>query len=85
MFGKIAISEKFDGKRLIIPASAIVGSAIKPQVYIVEQGKAKLQAITIADRKGNMAIIHSGLHDGDVVITGGLINLYDGANVESKN
>lgn len=85
MFGKIAISEKLDGKRLIIPASAIVGSAIKPQVYVVEQGKAKLHAITIADRKGNMAVIHSGLHDGDVVITSGLINLYDGANVESKN
>ncbi len=85
MFGKIVISEKFDEKQLTIPASAIVGSAIKPQVYVVEQGKAKLQAITIADRKGNMAVIHSGLNDGDVVITSGLINLYDGANVESKN
>ena len=85
MFGKIAISEKFDEKQLIIPASAIVGSALKPQVYIVEQGRAKLRTITIADRKGNMAIIHSGLHDGDVVITSGLINLYEGANVENKN
>lgn len=85
MFGKIVISEKFDENQLTIPASAIVGSAIKPYVYVVKQGKAKLHAITIADRKDNMAIIQSGLHDGDIVITSGLINLYDGANVESKN
>lgn len=85
MFGKIVIEEKLDEKQLTIPASAIVGSTLKPQVYVVEQGKAKLRDITIADRKGSTAVIQSGLREGEMVITNGLINLFDGATVESKN
>lgn len=84
MFGKMVISEKPDTKQLTIPASAIVGSAIKPQVYVVKNGKAILQDVTIADRKGSIAIVQSGLNAGDVIVTNGLINLYNGAPVKSK-
>lgn len=88
MFGKVlptAIEMKNDGeeKLIIIPASAIVGTNIQPQVYLVKNGKAILQNITTSKRFQNKVQVSSGLTEGDVIITNGFINLYNGANVVS--
>ena len=85
MFGKAIIKDASNAPRLTIPASAIVGSDIQPQVYVIDQGKARLHNIGIAERRGGIAVIHSGLKEGDIVITNGLINLFNGANVSIKN
>jgi RND family efflux transporter MFP subunit len=90
MFGKvlpIAIGMKNDGERehIIIPASAIVGTNIQPQVYLVKNGKAILQDITTSNRFQNKVQVSSGLTEGDVIITNGFINLFDGANVTISN
>jgi multidrug efflux pump subunit AcrA (membrane-fusion protein) len=69
----------------MIASSAIVGTNIKPQVYIVKQGKAILCDITISKRIGNKVIVDKGLTEGDVIVTNGFINLFDGANVSIKN
>jgi membrane fusion protein (multidrug efflux system) len=50
----------------------------------VRDGKAILQEVTIVANKANSVIISKGLSDGDILITGGFINLFDGANVTSK-
>lgn len=81
MFGKAKLKSHSSEKQIIIPASAIVGSNIKPQVYIVLQGKAKLKAITISDRIQNTVIVSSGLNENDIVITNGFINVFEGASV----
>ncbi|MDP3915685.1 MAG: efflux RND transporter periplasmic adaptor subunit [Bacteroidota bacterium] len=88
MFGKvlpIAIGMKNDqeGEHIIIPASAVVGTNIQPQVYLVKNGKAVLKNITISNRFQNKVQVSSGLTEGDVIITNGFINLFDGANVVS--
>jgi len=85
MFGKVQIKEAPNTQHLIIPASAIIGSNVQPQVYVVEQGKARLQNIEIVERRKNIAVVQSGLKEGDLVITNGLINLFEGANVTIKN
>ncbi len=90
MFGKvlpIAIGMKNNGeeKFIIIPASAIVGTNIQPQVYLVKNGKAMLQNITTSKRFQNKVQVSSGLTEGDVIITNGFINLFDGANVTISN
>jgi len=85
MFGKVLIKDASEIRHLIIPASAIVGSDIQPQVYVIDKGKAMLQNIEVADRRGGIAVIQSGLKEGDIVITNGLINLFEGANVSIKN
>ncbi|MFT7614164.1 MAG: membrane fusion protein (multidrug efflux system), partial [Parvicellaceae bacterium] len=73
-------------KSILIPSSAIIGSTIQPQVYLVKGGKAVLQKVSISRRIGNKAVIENGVKEGDVIITSGFINLYDGANVvNSKN
>ncbi|MBL7898179.1 MAG: efflux RND transporter periplasmic adaptor subunit, partial [Crocinitomicaceae bacterium] len=69
---------------IIISSSAIQGSSDHPKVYVVRDGKAILQEVTIVANKANSVIISSGLSDGDILITGGFINLFDGANVSSN-
>lgn len=85
MFGKMKLSNSEGGKQIIIPASAIVGSTVQPQVYIVKNGKAFLHPVSVAKRLENKVVVQSGLQEGDVIVTGGFINLFDGANVEIKN
>ena len=89
MFGKvssIAIGMKSDSKekRIIISSSAIVGSENQPQVYLVKNGKAILQNIVIYKKIQNKSVVSSGLKTGDVIVTNGFINLFDGANVITK-
>jgi len=85
MFGKVILKNNDQEKRVVIQASAIVGTNIQPQVYLVKNGKAVLQNITISDRIQNKAIVSSGLNEGDVMVTNGFVNLFEGANVAIKN
>jgi RND family efflux transporter MFP subunit len=81
MFGKVKMKSSGSENQIIIPASAIVGSNIQPQVYLVKNGKAVLQNITLANRLQNKVIVSAGLVTGDIIVTNGFINLFDGANV----
>jgi membrane fusion protein (multidrug efflux system) len=83
MFGKVQLKNDSEGKHIIIPASSIVGTNIQTQVYSVKNGKAILQNIIISSRFQNKVLVSSGLTEGDVIITNGFINLFDGANVVS--
>lgn len=85
MFGQVQVKADSEGHHIIIPASAIVGTNIQPQVYAVKNGKATLQNVTISSRIQNKVLVSSGLAEGDIIITNGFINLYDGANVSVNN
>jgi membrane fusion protein (multidrug efflux system) len=84
MFGKLNLKNANQEKSIIIPTSAIVGSAKQPQVYLVKNGKSSLQNITILKKIQNKAVVSSGLNDSDVIVTNGFINLFDGANIIVK-
>jgi len=84
MFGKVIFKNDTQVKGIIIPASAIVGTANQPQVYLIKNGKSVLQNITISKKIQNKAIVSSGLNEGDVIVTNGFINLFDGANISVK-
>lgn len=85
MFGKVNLKNNTQEKGIIIPASAIVGSANQPQVYLIKNGKSVLQNITISKKMQNKAVVSNGLKEGDVIVTNGFINLFDGARVLIKN
>jgi len=85
MFGKVNLKNNDLEKHIIIPASAIVGSNINPQVYVIENGKAIIKNISIASRVQNKVVVTKGLNEGNILITNGFINLFDGANVSIKN
>lgn len=84
MFGKVLLKSETSGKGIIIPSSAIQGTDKQPQVYVLQNGKALLQNITISKKTQNKAVVSNGLNEGDVIVTNGFINLFDGANVTVK-
>ena len=85
MFGKVVLKNEYELKEIIIPASATLNSGNQPQVYLIKNGKAVLQDITILKRIQDKMVVEDGLNKGDIIITGGFINLFEGANVETKN
>lgn len=84
MFGKVNLRNDTPEQGIVIPASVTVGSENQPQVYLVKNGKAVLQNITISKKYENKVVVSAGLKDGDVIVTNGFINLFDGANVTVK-
>ena len=85
MFGKVLVTETHMNDALVIPSSAIVGSDIEPKVYVVKNNKAVLQSISIGQRLTNEVVVKEGLNAGDIIVTGGFINLTDGTAVTIKN
>jgi RND family efflux transporter MFP subunit len=70
------------GKELpTIPARALVGSSIAPEVFVVSNGVARRRAIGTAGTAGSRVSITQGLVAGELVITSGFISLSDGAAV----
>lgn len=81
MFGKVNLKNDAKTTALIIPISAILGTADQAQVYLIKNGKATLQNIIISNKIQNKAVVSSGLNIGDIIVVNGFINLFDGANV----
>lgn len=84
MFGKVNLENASQEMGIIIPASSMVGTAIQPQVYLIKNGKSVMQNITISKNIQNKVVVSRGLKEGDVIVTNGFINLYDGANIIVK-
>jgi membrane fusion protein (multidrug efflux system) len=84
MFGKVILNNRSTERKIVIPAAVLVGSNMKPQVYLVVNGKAKLQGINIASRNQNTVVVSEGLKENDILITSGFINIFEGATVTSN-
>ncbi len=84
MFGKVNVKSDTKEMGIIIPSSAIVGTTDQPKVYLIKNGKSVLQDITISKNIQNKTVVSSGLNDGDIIVTNGFINLFDGANITVK-
>lgn len=66
---------------LTVPAEAFVNGVSSGQLFIVQNGTAKLIKVTIGKIYGDKVQILSGLNDGQQVITSGQINLDNGAKI----
>lgn len=75
-----ASSQKQDLK--VVPRNAFVGSVSSNQIFVVENGIAKLKKVTAGRILGEQVEIINGLSDGETVIVTGQINLQDGNTVE---
>ena len=84
MFGKVRLSASKTGQGIVIPSSAIINNENQAQVYVVKNRKAVLQTVTTSKNIGNKTVVSDGLNQGDIVITSGFINLFDGANITTK-
>lgn len=85
MFGNLYLSNQSNNDMIAISSKAIIGSEINPEVYLIKDGKAVRTSISISQRTQDQIIIKSGISKGDVIITGGFINIFDNANVTITN
>ncbi|OGU13700.1 MAG: hypothetical protein A2X61_01960 [Ignavibacteria bacterium GWB2_35_12] len=67
---------------LVVPRVALVGSIKSPQVYVVENNKAKLKSIVIGAIYTDIIQVLNGLQPGENVVTSGQINLQDNSSVK---
>lgn len=84
MFGEVKMQNEDAAPQIAVPASAVILIEGKNSIYKVIDGKANIQQIGAGDRSGDRIIVSSGLKQGDVIITQGLTDLHDGANVNIK-
>lgn len=67
---------------MVVPRTAFVGSVNSNQIFVAENGIAKLKTVTAGRILGEQVEILDGLSDGETVITTGQINLQDGNSIE---
>lgn len=72
---------KDNTNEIIIPLTSIYQTSSVPQVWIVENGHARLQDITVKNYSGNSAVVTAGLKNGDTVIVSGINKLTENQEV----
>ena len=83
MYGTANFASKQQKQNLkVVPRNAFVGSVSSNEIFVAENGKAKLKKVTAGRILGDKVEIISGLEDGENAITTGQINLQDGNTVE---
>nr|WP_315258384.1 efflux RND transporter periplasmic adaptor subunit [uncultured Flavobacterium sp.] len=82
MYGTANFGTKQKQELKVVPRNAFVGSVSSNQIFVVENGIAKLKKVTAGRILGDQVEIINGLSDGDTVIVTGQINLQDGNAVE---
>ena len=85
MFGTVKIGNTLSKTCMSIPVAALIGTIKEPQVYKIENEKAHLKNITLGIATNDFLEVLSGLADGDEIVTGGQLNLFDGASVNNIN
>lgn len=64
-----------------IPSEAIIPSARGQAVMVIEDGKARMQAVVVGDRTAAEVLVLKGLNEGDVVATSNLLRIRPGSEV----
>jgi RND family efflux transporter MFP subunit len=80
MFGKVSFNLK-NQIAITIPRDALVGSIKNPQVYVVQDGTAKLRNILVGTTVGTIISVKQGLAEGETVVISGQDNLQDNVEV----
>lgn len=81
MFVTMFFNTETQKNGIIIPRNAISGSYQESKVFVLENSLAKQRNIVIGEMLDESVVVLQGLQAGDSIITGGLINVFDGAIV----
>ncbi|MFN3427451.1 MAG: efflux RND transporter periplasmic adaptor subunit [Candidatus Thermochlorobacter sp.] len=85
MFGRVNFTSLGEREALTIPREALIGSVKAPEVFVAENGVAKLRAITVGREAGKILEVIDGLKEGERVIVSGQNNLRDGYAINMIN
>jgi membrane fusion protein (multidrug efflux system) len=83
MYGTAEFSAN-QGKQslMVVPRNAFVGSVSSNEIFVIENGTAKLKTVTAGRIIGDKVEVLNGLSEGETVIVTGQINLQDGSKVD---
>lgn len=82
MFARVHFTSLVQTNAITIPREAVIGSARSPQVFVVENGIAKLKNIITGSQYGTFIQVLEGLKTGDQVVTSGQNIIQDNFQVE---
>jgi len=83
MYGTALFASKQQKQSMmVVPRNAFVGSVSSNQIFVAENGTAKLKTVTAGRILGDKVEILNGLSNGESVIVTGQINLQDGNKVD---
>lgn len=85
VFARIEFTSIKDRETIVIPREALVGSIKNPQVFVVENGIARLRNISAGSESGTLVQVLGGLSEGEVVVISGQNNIVDNTKVEILN
>lgn len=92
MYVKVAVALPAEPDKLVLPATAIMTSAMGDAVVVVKDidakqvGTAQLASVTTGRRMGENVVVIAGVGPGDVVVTRGQIRIQPGQRVQlSRN
>jgi len=77
MFVKVNFKNVTRSESIIIPRASLLGSSKNPQVFIIDNGIAKLRDITLGVGIGDKLEVINGLSEGDVIVLDGQLNIKD--------
>ena len=80
MFGYATFNYNLQ-ETILIDRKSLVSGLKNPQVYVLEDGLARLRSVKIASMGQDQLALLDGLEVGEKLITSGLINLQDGTAV----
>lgn len=75
MFGRVNFASVQRDNALVIPRVALLGSIKKPQVFVVQDGKAVLRDLVIGAETGTDIEVLQGLSKGETIVVNGQNNL----------
>ncbi len=84
MYGTVSLNNANSVNALAIPRKALVGSSKNPQVYVIENGVAKLTSFTAGTSDGEYIEVVSGIDRNAQIVVKGQVNLQDKSKVKTK-
>ncbi|MFA7227844.1 MAG: efflux RND transporter periplasmic adaptor subunit [Melioribacteraceae bacterium] len=85
MFARVEFVSLKNRESIVVPREALVGSVKQPQVFVVENGIAKLRSLTVGSQSGIYIQVLQGLMAGETIVVNGQNNLVDNLKVEILN
>ena len=82
MFVRAEFTSLKNHESIAIPRDALIGSVKNPQVYVVENGIAKLRNLTLGGESGIYVQVLNGLNEGEQIVVNGQNNIVENASVD---
>lgn len=82
LYVNVTIGEKKEAVVLQVPKTALVEGVKNPYVYIIRDSKAEQRKLMLGRENGEFVEVLSGIEEGQLVITSGLINILPGSYVK---